>query len=277
MHDKKLANLKGLGFFLQIVPIEVNENFTAHLNDLTQLLTKFQPVFNEPISLPPKRPHDHHIPLQPHQSPISVRPYMYPHYQKSEIEKMVREFLESSLIRPCYSPFSSPVLFVKKADGSWHFHIDYRALNHIIIKDKFHIPVIDELLDELHDARHFLKLDLRSGYNQIKVKEEDIPKTAFRTYEGHYQFVVMPFGLTNAPATFQGLMNDLFRPHLWKFMLVFFDDILVCSHTWMDHLSHLHTVLQILSTNHLFVKKSKCRFGFMQLDYLGHLISHKGV
>lgn len=199
MCDKKVANLKGLGFFLQIVPVEVNENFTAHLHNLTQLLTKFQPVFNEPTSLPPKRPHDHHIPLQPHQSPISVRPYMYPHYQKSEIEKMVREFLESGLIQPSYSPFSSPVLFVKKAYGSWRFHIDYRALNHIIIKDKFHI---DELVDELHDARYFSKLDLRLGYHQIKVKEEDKPKTAFRTHEGHYEFVVMPFGLTNAPATF---------------------------------------------------------------------------
>ena len=174
--DKELVNLEGLGFFLQIVPVEVNENFTAHPNDLTQLLTKFQSIFNEPTSLPPKRPQDHHIPLQPHQSPISVPPYRYLHYQKSEIEKMVREFLESSLIRPSCSPFSSPALLVKKADGSWRFCIDYRALNHIKIKDKYPIPVIDELLDELHGARYFSKLDLRLRYHQIRVKEEDIQR-----------------------------------------------------------------------------------------------------
>ena len=175
------------------------------------------------------------------------------------------------------SPWGAPVLFQKKKDGTFRLCIDYRGLNQLTIKNKYPIPRIDELLDRLHGTKIFTKIDLKSGYYQIRIKEQDIPKIAFNTCYGHYEFTVMPFGLINAPATFNRLMQEIFREYLDDFVLVFFDDILVYSKNVVDHEMHVKKVLEVLRAHKLFAKKRKCTFSVDRVEYLGFVVSKDGI
>jgi hypothetical protein len=185
--------------------------------------------------------------------------------------------LAQGIIRISTSPLSAPVLLVRKPDGMWHFCIDYRALNAVPSKDKFPIPVVDELLDELHGVRFFTKPGLRSGYHQVWMHLDDIAKTAFRTHHDYFEFLVMPFGLSNMPVMFQALMNDVLNPYLRRFVLVFFNDILIYSSSWAEHLQHLAIIFNELRAHRLHLKRLKCLFGTTSVAYLGHVISAEGV
>ncbi|WVZ92949.1 LOW QUALITY PROTEIN: hypothetical protein U9M48_038979, partial [Paspalum notatum var. saurae] len=252
---------------------------TAGDNLLSVLLHDFADVFAEPRGLPPPRPYDHRIHLLPGTNPVAVRPYRYPALQKDELERQCRDMLDGGMIRRSTSAFSSPILLVKKADVSWRFCVDYRALNEQTVRDSFPISVVDELLNELYGAQFFTKLDLHLGYHQVRMCATDVHKTVFRTHDGLYKFLVFPFGLTNAPTTFQALMNDTF---LRRFVLVFFNGILIYNTSWTDddtteHLHHVHSVFSALCRYGLVLKQSKCSFGESSVAYLGHIISHDGV
>jgi hypothetical protein len=245
--------------------------------DIQQLLDSFSHLFAEPTALPPQRQCDHTIPLVPGAQPVAVRQYRYLPTLKSEIEAQVTDMLQQGIVQPSSSAFSSPVLLVRKKDGSWRFCVDYRQLNPLTVKTKFPIPVIDELLDELSSAKYFSCLDLRAGFNQIRLAPGEEHKTAFQTHWGQFEFTVMAFGLTGAPNTFQGAKNSTLKPLLCKCVLVFFDDILIYSATWEEHIQHLQQVFTLLSNDKWQIKLSKCTFGQQSVSYLGHVVSQSGV
>ena len=230
-----------------------------------------------PLGLPPQRGVDHCIELEPSsETPIGCT-YKMSFPKLDELKKQLEDMLEKGQICPSKSPYGSPILFVKKKEGTLRMCVDYRALNKITIKNRYPLPRIDELFDRLRGARYFTKIDLRSGYHQIRIAKEDIKKITLRTRYGHYEFLVMPFGLTNAPATFMSTMNDIFTLVLDQFVVIFIDDILVYSTDLEEHMRHLRHALQTLRENQLYAKLSKCEFAKQEMEFLGHVVTPTGL
>jgi hypothetical protein len=200
-----------------------------------------------------------------------------PPKELAELKVQLQELLDKGYIRPSSSPWGSPALFVKKKDGSLRMCVDYRPLNAVTIKNKYPLPFIDVLFDQLASAQVFSKIDLRSGYHQIMIRASDIPKTTFSTRYGLYEFLVVSFGLTNALAYFMYLMNSVFMNELYKFVVVFIDDILIYSKSKAEHAKHLRIVLQRLRDYKLYAKFSKCEFWLDSVKFLGHTISKDGI
>ncbi|KAL0448590.1 UNVERIFIED_CONTAM: Retrovirus-related Pol polyprotein from transposon.6 [Sesamum latifolium] len=263
------------------------EAYLASVRDVTRIslgvlevtvLREFFDVFPEELpGLPPHREVDFKIETISGAAPISIAPYRMTPSELKELKKQLEELLDKGFIRPSILPWGAPVLFVKKKDGSMRLCVDYRQLKRITIKNKYPLPQIDDLLDQLKGATVFSKIDLRSGYWQLRIEEASIPKTAFRTRYDHYEFVVMPFGLTNAPAPFMSLMNKMLQPFLVQFVIVFIDDILIYSSSHEEHEQHLRTVLHLLREKQLYAKFSKCEFWMEEIAFLGHVVLKKGV
>jgi hypothetical protein len=224
------------------------------------VLKEFEYVFKEIPGLPPKRDIDFSINMMPGAAPVSKTPYRMSTPELKELQMQLEELLKKGYIHPSVSPWGAPVLFVKKKDGTLRLCIDFRQLNKVTVKNKYPLPRIDDLFDQLKDEKIFSKIDLRSGYHQVRIKYEYINKTSFQTRYGHYEFTVVPFGLSNAPIVFMCLMNGIFREYLDKFVIVFLDDILIYSKSEEEHEKHLRMVLQVLREHQLYAKLSKCSF-----------------
>ncbi|GJX58426.1 putative reverse transcriptase domain-containing protein [Tanacetum coccineum] len=242
------------------------------------IVRDFPEVFPEDLpGLPPARSVEFQIDLIPGAAPVARAPYRLAPSEMKELSEQLQELSDKGFIRPSSSPWGAPVLFVKKKDGSFRMCIDYRELNKLTVKNRYPLPRIDDLFDQLQGSSIYSKIDLRSGYHQLRVREQDIPKTAFRTRYGHYEFQVMPFGLTNAPAVFMDLMNRVCKPYLDKFVIVFIDDILIYSKDEKEHEEHLKAILELLKKEQLYAKFSKCEFWIPKVQFLGHVIDSRGI
>ena len=261
--------------YLLLSSMEIKEEVELKSIAVVQNFPEVLP--NDIPSLPPNREIEFSINLMLGTEPIFIAPYRMSPSELAELKKQLEELLEKQFIRPSVSPWGAPVLIVKKKDENYRLCVDYRQLNKFIIKNKYPLPRINDLMDHLRGAYVFSKIDLRLGYHQIRVKVEDTRKTAFRTRYGHYEYQVMPFGVTNASAIFMDYINKIFHPFLDQFVVVFIDDILIYSKTLKEHEEHLKIVLQILKEKKLYAKFSKCEFWLEEVKFLGHVISNKGV
>lgn len=271
-----LCNVESRLLHLAAQPISDDQEFEVERKNL---LIKYAAAFPDslPKGLPPSRGLDHKIELIPGATPTSLPVRRMSPAELDELKKQLEELSEAGFIRPSKSPFGAPVLFVKKKDGTMRMCIDYRALNNVTIKNSYPLPRVDELFDRLQGSTIFSTIDLRSGYNQIRIVPEDVPKTAFRTRYGHFEFLVLPFGLTNAPATFMNLMHDIFRDYLDKFVIIFLDDILIYSRTPEEHSKHISMVMELLIRHRLCAKESKCELFRRSVEFLGHIIDSQGL
>ncbi|GJV01656.1 putative reverse transcriptase domain-containing protein [Tanacetum coccineum] len=240
------------------------------------IVRDFPEVFPEELlGLPLTRQVEFQIELMPGAAPVARAPYRLAPSEMKELSEQLQELSDKGFIRPSSSPWGAPVLFVKKKDGSFRMCIDYQELNKLTVKNRYPLPRIDDLFDQLQGSSVYSKIDLRSGYHQLRVREEDIPKTAFRTRYGHYEFQVMPFGLTNAPAVFMDLMNRVCKPYLDKFVIVFIDDILIYSKNKKEHEEHLKAILELLKKEELYAKFSKCEFWIPKIESIKDWASPK--
>ena len=227
--------------------------------DQPRVVCEYVDVFPDELpGLPPQRVVDFGIELHPGTSPISMTPHRMAPVELQELRVQLQELLDKGFIRQSTSPWGAPVLFAKKNDKTLRLCIDYRQLNRVTIENRYPLPRIDDLFDQLRGARIYSKIDLRIGYHQLRVRDTDIPKTAFKTCYGHFEFTVMPFGLMNVPATFMDLMHRIFQPYLDQFVVVFVDDILIYSQSEWEHEYHLRIILQLLRDHQLYAKFSKC-------------------
>ena len=241
-------------------------------------VSDFPDLFQEELpGLTPHREIEFAIDVVPGATPASITPYSMDPLELKELKLQLQELLEKGFVRPSVSPWGAPVLFVKKKDGTLRLCIDYRQLNKLTVKNKYPLPRINDLFDQLKGSSIFSKIDLRSGYHQLRMKDVDVYKTAFRTRYGHYEFLVMPFGLKNATVAFMDLMNHVFRPYVDQFVVVFIDETLVYSKDQKILDTHLRVVLETLRKEQLYEKLSKCEFWFNEVSFLGHMVSKEGI